>query len=143
MKTYFKASQFTPTQWDPAETKADFADHFMRFVESDFKRTLFYDWFYKRLSMTFGHIAHYNRDGFYETFFMTAEGKHNFLHRTVEHGAHAVGDPHFTYSDVERAIAEKVQAKGLLGECEIKLQQETESAERAMLAKLKAKYERT
>lgn len=143
MKTYFKASQFTPTQWDTAETKADFADHFLRFVKSDFKRTLFYDWFYTRLSMTFGHIAHYSLDGFYRTFFMTTEGKLRFLQITVNGQMGRAGDPQFTYSDVEQAIAEKIQADGTLGEYEIKLEQETENTERATLARLKAKYERT
>lgn len=63
----FTANQFTATKWESAEQKAKFANHFVRFVKSGFKPTLFYSWFYKRLSMTFGHIAHFNRQGFWHT----------------------------------------------------------------------------
>jgi hypothetical protein len=32
----FEASEFTPTQWDTAQQKADFANHFSRFIDSEF-----------------------------------------------------------------------------------------------------------
>ena len=101
-KQPFTAEQFTPTQWDTAADKAKFANHFVRFVASGYKETLFYDWFYKQLSMTFGHIAHYNRAGFYGHFFTTAEDRQYFMYATRQGGGY--GDPAFTYSDVEKAI---------------------------------------
>lgn len=142
MKAYFTASQFTAMEkFDTAEDKAKFANHFMRFVESGFKWSLFYDWFYRRLSMTFGHIAHFNRHGFYAEFFQTTADKLRFLKQTVNPPLGFCGDAKYTYVDVEVAVAEKVQAGGLLGEWEIKLEQETEERERAELERLKAKYE--
>lgn len=98
----FNASQFTATEFDTAADKAEFANHFIQFIERDYPESLFNKKFYKRLSMTFGHIAHYNQGGFYETFFDTDEHKHDFMYQTMNHGCY--GDPHYTYSDVERAV---------------------------------------
>ena len=109
MKQIFSASQFTPTQWDTAEDKAKFANHLVRFIESGFKQPLFYKWFYRRLSMTFGHIAHYNSYHFYTVFFQSPEGKRNFLNSLLTGGGY--GDPAFTYSDVEKVIKEYVRTK--------------------------------
>ena len=54
----FTADQFAPTRWEGAEEKARFARRFIRFVESDFAEREFPDTFYRRLALTFGHIAH-------------------------------------------------------------------------------------
>ena len=139
VKTTFPADQFVPTEWSTAEDKARFANHFLRFVESGFAESLFPQWFYKRLSMTFGHIAHYDRGGFFGTFFASAAGKVRFLRVTVHHSFH--GDPKFTYSDVERAVAGAVRAGGYLEKYERLLADEIETAERGELARLKAKYD--
>lgn len=99
----FHASQFTPTQWDTAEQKAKFANHLVRFIESGYKKSLFYDWFYKRLSTTFGHIAHYNRLTFYSRFFEGGVTERvEFGHSLLTGGGY--GDPAWTYSDVERMM---------------------------------------
>ncbi len=71
----FDPSQFTPTKWQTVEDKAAFANRFVRFVQSDFALKHFTEKFYRRLSNTFGHIAHYNRGGFSETFFTTTADK--------------------------------------------------------------------
>ena len=103
MKTkLFNSSQFTPTKWDTNEQKAKFANHFVSFVESDFKRTKFPKWFYNRLSSCFGHIAHYDLLGFYSTFFENNKSKVEFLEHCLKGGGY--GSPEFTYSDVERAL---------------------------------------
>ncbi len=137
----FRAEQFTPTQWATAEDKAMFANHFVRFAQAGFPRTLFYKWFYARLSRTFGHIAHYDQGGFYATWFDSTQDKLEFLKRTVEHGDHPYGDPVFTYSDVERVIARWVIEEGLIKTYADRLAQEVEAEERAMLAKLQNKYQ--
>lgn len=93
---------YTATEWDTVEDKVKFEKHFKRFVMSGFKRTLFYKWFYIQLSMTFGHIAHYNKSGFYDHFFTTANGKREFLAQCYQHPCY--GDPAYTYSDVEKTI---------------------------------------
>ncbi len=64
----FVAADFVPTHWDSAEQKAKFANAHLTFVAQDFPRSKFHEGFYRRLSNTFGHIACYNRDGFYGRF---------------------------------------------------------------------------
>lgn len=134
----FTADKFIPTTWDPAEKKAHFARQFIRFVASDFDKTKFPNTFYRRLSMTFGNIAHFNRHGFFGTFFTTTADKVRFLRMTLQH--HAVGDPSFTYSDVERALQGWLVQIGILTQYEQRLADETEAAEKAELARLKEKY---
>jgi hypothetical protein len=134
----FQGSQFTATQFDSAEQKAKFANHFVRFVESDFKQTLFPKWFYTRLSMTFGHIAHYNQSHFYRTFFTDTVSKVHFLKQTVQMGGY--GSPEFTYSDVEKVLSQWVRENNFVERYIVRANSEHESAERAQLAALKAKY---
>jgi hypothetical protein len=134
----FTADSFTPTKWDHAEAKARFAKQFIRFVESDFNERRFTQAFYKRLALSFGHIAHFNRHGFYETFFASTAGKVRFLRQTLRHSCW--GDPAFTYSDVERALQSWLWQNGVLDCYERRLAEEQEAAERAELARLRAKY---
>lgn len=134
----FTGAQFSPTKWDTAEQKAKFANQFVRFVESDFKESLFPKWFYNRLSMTFGHIAHYDQAGFYGAQFSTLRKQLAFLDQTVNGGGY--GDPAYTYSDVERALAAWVIKSGIAAKIEAKLGQAIEAAERNQLARLQVKY---
>jgi hypothetical protein len=134
----FTADKFTATKWEGADKKACFARQFIRFVESDFARDKFAHTFYLRLSLTFGHIAHYNQAGFYETFFTTTADKVRFLRMTLAHPCY--GDPSHTYSDVERALQSWSQQNGILAKYEQSLADEQEAAERAELARLQAKY---
>lgn len=137
----FTAAQFTPTEWSTAEEKAKFANHFMNFVEQDFKQTLFQKWFYSRLMNTFGHIAHFNISGFWDTFFTSTEKKVQFLDQTINPWTNFCGDPTFTYSDVERAVAGEIRKGGYLEKYQRQLADETEKSERALLTHLKGKYE--
>ena len=134
----FTPSQFTPTQWNTAEDKAAFAKQFVRFVQSDFAAKHFTDKFYRRLSNTFGQIAHYNRGGFWAEFFTTTADKVRFLEQTFQWPCY--GDPAWTYSDVERALQAWLQEDGTLGRYCKRLVEETEAAERAQLARLQVKY---
>ncbi len=133
-----KFPQFTPTQWDTAEDKLSFAKQFVRFVESDFAAQYFTDRFYRRLSNTFGNIAHYDRGGFWSKFFTSTADKIRFLEQTLAYPCY--GDPAWTYSDVERALQEWLSNSGLLKRYQKKLADETEAAERAELARLQHKY---
>lgn len=112
MSKPFKASQFKPTKWDTAEQKAKFANHLVKFVEMGCPWELFHDWFYTRLSTTFGHIAHYNRLGFYETWFRTATERKHFVRHLLEHPNY--GQPDYTYCDAEKAIQEYVRGSSEL-----------------------------
>ena len=138
MTKRFDASMFTPTAFDTAADKAKFANHFVRFVESDFKRTLFPKWFYTRLSMTFGHIAHYDIHGFYDTWFRDTRAKLEFLKHTA--AGHGYGLPAFTYSDVEDALTAWVRESKKMDYYAGFLATEIEMAERAELARLTYKY---
>jgi hypothetical protein len=103
----FSADQFTPTEFTTAEDKAKFANFFVRFVSEGFKKGLFQKQFYHRLSMTRGHIAHYNADGFYNTWFATTEDQQRF----IDHWRNepVFGDPAYTFSDVERELQSWIQ----------------------------------
>ncbi len=107
----FAPSQFTPTEWNTAQDKADFANHFVRFVRSGYSRALFTRKFYERLRNTFGHYAHYNQAGFWEDYFANPEGVAEFARITEQHRIY--GDPHYTFSDAERALQEWAQLDGM------------------------------
>ena len=139
MKNILKSEQFTATEWDSIQDKIKFTNHFVRFVQSDFKESLFYSWFYKRLSLTFGHIAHYNRQGFYETFFTTTKDKIEFLRMTLQYPCY--GNPAFTYSDVEKVLQHWLNKEYILEKYIKQSGHEIENLERATLTRLKAKYE--
>lgn len=139
MKTAFSANQFVATQWEPAEEKAKFANQFLNFVESGFSESKFPKWFYKRLSMIFGHIAHYDQSGFFAEFFTTTKDKLRFLRQCAN--ASCFGDPTYVYSDVERALQDWMRRVSAVSMYEKMLLNETERGERAELARLKGKYE--
>ncbi len=134
----FTAGNFQPTKTSTAEDKARFANHFVKFVEGGYRSEDFPEWFYQRLSLCFGHIANYNRTGFFGAFFAHEEGHLRFLRQTAEHGCY--GDPKFTYSDVERALRTWVLTQGLVEAQEKRLDVATEAKERAELKRLLAKY---
>lgn len=135
---HFEPTQFTPTQWDTAQDKAKFAEQFVQFVLSDFAERHFTDKFYRRLSNTFGHIAHYNRGGFWAQFFTTTGDKLRFIEQTLQWPCY--GDAAWTYSDVERALQDWLRAAGVLDQCRQKLAEQTEAAERAEFERLQRKY---
>lgn len=134
----FQPTQFTATQWETAQDKAKFATQFQRFVQSDFAAQHFTDRFYRRLSMTFGNIAHCNRGGFWSEFFTTTADKVRFLEQTVQYPCY--GDPTWTYSDVERALQAWLTAERTLDQYRQKLAEETEAVERTELVRLQRKY---
>ena len=140
MTTKFTSDQFVPTQWNTAEDKSKFANHMIRFIEGDFKDTLFPKWFYQRLSNTFGHIAHYDISGFYYTWFSNIKTKVSFLENLIEHGTQAPGDPAFTYRDVEHVLANYVRKAGYLNKYQKLLTNEIEIRERDELKRLIKKY---
>lgn len=107
----FTADQFTPTQWESAADKARFANHFAKFAARGFRRADFPKWFYKRLSRCFGHIAHYDLNGFYQHWFAGPEAHLQFIEHTLDSGGY--GDPKYTYSDVERVLKQWLRDSGL------------------------------
>lgn len=133
------ASIFTATQWDTAEDKAKWARHFLLFCAEGFPPSRFTKSFYNRLSMCFGHIAWCDLHGFWGHFFTTTDGRIEFLDQTVRGGGY--GSPAFTYSDVERELARRIVASGLIGLYETARRREIVQAETAELRRLQAKYQ--
>ena len=96
------ADRFTATPHSTPEEKAHFCDNFVRFVLRGFDRKLFKSKFYHRLSLIFGHIAHFNENSFWDVWFSTPEKQRHFVQHV--HEWIAMGDPHFCWSDVEREL---------------------------------------
>ena len=55
----FLPSEFVPTKFSSAADKADFGNALLNFLDAECPQQLFNKKLYHRLSMTFGHIAHY------------------------------------------------------------------------------------
>lgn len=134
----FTASQFTATQWNTSEDKANFANHFVRFLESDCNPNVFTKGFYNRLSMCFSHIAHFNRGGFFDTWFSSSKQKALFLVHCLNNGGY--GDPSFTYSDVEKALKPWIISSGLVEKFRVQAEDELQKKEIHELNRLQEKY---
>lgn len=130
--------QFTPTKWDDTSIKAKFGNHLLRFVAEDFPEHMFTQKFYERLSNTCGHIAHFNKIGFWDEFFRTRATKIEFIEQTMGHPCY--GDPAWTYSDVERIIRARLKLSGLLDWHKRLLAQENEARDRAEYHRLAQKF---
>jgi len=135
----FNAIQFTHTAWDSADDKAWFANQFVKFVEGGFSKRHFTQRFYRRLSNTFGHIAHFNQHEFWNTFFATTADKLKFLEQTL--AGPCYGDPAATYSDVERELQRWLAIAGTLDTFRRQLAAEFRAAERAEYERLRARFE--
>ena len=101
-KRLFTADRFTTAQHSTAEEKARFCNDFSRFVLRGFDRKVFKSNFYHRLSNIFGHIAHFNAGGFWDTWFATPSKQRQFVRHV--HESATMGDPQFCWSDVEREL---------------------------------------
>lgn len=107
------AADFKSTKFTPAETKAWFAWHFLRFASSNFPKYQFSQRFYNQVMNTFGMVAHYNLAGYWAEYFTTTAGKVEFIDQVVRY--HCFGDPAHTFSDVEREIIHRLRQVDLLG----------------------------
>lgn len=119
---------FTATQFDTAKDKEWFFEQFKKFVMNGFEQKYFTKKFYARLSMTFGHIAHYDQGGFWEEFFTTTADKIRFLEQTLEYPCY--GNPAFTYSDVEKELIAWLKTTTILAHLHRQWSVETESNKR-------------
>ncbi len=135
------AADFKPTKFTPAETKAWFACHFLRFVSCDFPKHHFTQRFYSQVMHTFGMVAHFNSIGFWTEYFTTTAGKVEFIDQVIHH--HCFGDPAHTFSDVEREIIRRLRQVDLLGFYRGRSRAERDVADRAEFTRLKARFEPT
>jgi len=137
-KGSFSPSEFVPTEWSTAADKAHFGNTLVRFLGADCPCQLFTKKFYTRLSMTFGNIAHYNLEGFYDTWFNRDRHRLAFVQKLLRWPCH--GDPKFTFSDVERAVQRVVGERNYLIRFELRAAEQLRSAEISELERLEAKY---
>lgn len=63
---------FTDTQFMTKEEKLKIYKNFVSFLNNHFKESLFTKNLYTELTMHFGFIAHYNKNGFYSEYFESA-----------------------------------------------------------------------
>jgi hypothetical protein len=137
-KEPFLPSDFTPTKFSTAADKAEFGNTLLRFIESEWAPALFTKSFYNRLSMCFGHIAHYNRTQFYEEWFSSITAQVRFLKHTLRFPCY--GDPEYTFSDVERAIQREIVNRNYPARYELRLAEDQQATDLVLLRKLECKY---
>lgn len=133
------AAAFAPTTWSTAEGKAAFANALLHFLEADCPRAQWRKPLYQRLSLSFGMIAHYDAAGFWAHYFDSRAGKVSFLRDVLAHGCW--GSPDHTFCDVEREVIRRLRLCRTLEAHLALLAAEREVAERAELARLRAKYD--
>jgi hypothetical protein len=134
----FLPTDFTATKFSTTADKAEFGNTLLRFIESEWAPALFTNRFYNRLSMCFGHIAHYNRTQFYEEWFSSLAAQVRFLKHTLRFPCY--GDPEYTFSDVERAIQREICNRNYLARYELRLAEEQRATDLALLRQLESKY---
>lgn len=132
------AKDFTPTKFQPADSKALFVGHCAKFISADFPRHQFTRRFYGQLIHCFAFIAMYDQDGFWTEYFTTNAGKIEFLQQVLSHPCH--GDPCHTFSDAEREIIKRLRRTDVLRFYQQRLSVEQDAADRAELARLMTKY---
>jgi len=108
----FLPNEFVPTQFSTTVEKANFGNALLRFLDANCLREFFTKRFYNRLSMTFGHIAHCDIEGFYSTWFTGDRHRLGFVQKLLHWPCH--GDPKFTFSDVEHAVQQVMLKRNYL-----------------------------
>jgi len=139
----FNEADFTADAYGhgPAD-KARVANQLVRLVRGNFRPTLFPGTLYQRLSLMFGHIAEYDRHGFYAVWLSSPAKRATWLRYVERGGAYGFHPEHRTdtWGDVERAFAAWVRDSGEAERQEALAASEVEVTERAELARLQGKY---
>ncbi len=137
----FTEADFTATKFASAEEKARIANKLTRFILGGFKQGSFSQAMYTRLSNMFGHIAHYNLHGFYETWFSGWRERCKWAEYVLQGGAYGcVGSPAHTWSDVEKALMAWMRDNHIAEQLDAIYRAEVEARELALLQSLQAKY---
>jgi hypothetical protein len=137
----FTAADFTATKFATAEEKAKIANKLTHFILGGFKQASFSQAMYTRLSNMFGHIAHYNLNGFYETWFSGWRERCKWAENVLAGGAYGcVGSPAHTWCDVEKAMMAWIRDNRIAEQLDAIYQAEVEARELALLQALQAKY---
>jgi len=136
----FQARDFTPTEWAAAEEKAKIANKMTRFILCGFQQGSFTKAMYQRLSNMFGHIAHYNINGFYDKWFSDIEACRDWAEHITGSWLSGMGDPRFTWSDVEKALIQWVKDNQIAEQLDEFYQADIEQKELALLHALQRKH---
>jgi hypothetical protein len=133
------AADFTSTKFHTVDDKAWFANALLKFLADDCPRSGFTDRLYVRLSNSYGHIAHYDRQSFFEHFFLALETKVEFLEQTLQWPCY--GSAEFTFCDVEILVQSRITTANLLAIVKAQRDSDITRRERELFERLKAKYE--
>lgn len=108
----FDASQFTGTKFNTAEDKAKFLTKLCRFLINGCQWSQFNNPLYNGLNLHFfGHIAHYNRGGFYDEWFSSTVRRLEWIDRAINRRVY--GDPAWTWSDAEAVLQQWLRDSGI------------------------------
>ena len=136
----FCSEDFTPTKWAAADEKAKIANKLTRFILGGFQQGSFTKGMYQRLSNMFGHIAHYDINGFYSTWFADVKSCHEWVEHVSSSWLSGIGDPKFTWSDVEKALVQWIKDNQIQEQLDELYQLDVEHKERSLLTALQQKY---
>ncbi len=136
----FQMEDFTPTKWATAEEKAKIANKMTRFILGGFQQGSFTQAMYQRLSNMFGHIAHYNINGFYEKWFSDINSCRDWAEHITGNWLSGMGDPKFTWSDVEKALIQWMKDNQIAEQLDEFYQADIERKELALLHALQRKH---
>ena len=136
----FQASKFIATKWATAEEKAKIANQMTRFILGGFQRGSFNKAMYQHLSKMFGHVAHYNINGFYEQWFANLKACRDWAEHISGNWLSGLGDPRFTWSDVEKTLIQWVKENQITEQLEELYRTDIEQKELALLNALQQKY---
>lgn len=136
----FRGEDFTPTQWATAEEKAKTAHKLTKFILGGFGQAAFSKGMYQRLSNMFGHIAHYDINGFYSTWFADFKSCRDWAEHITGSWLSGIGDPRFTWSDVETALIQWIKDNEIAEQLDELYRLDTEQKELALLHTLQRKH---
>lgn len=116
MKYEASRIEFTDAKFLSAKQKAVILRAWRRFIEGGLRRSDFFEAIYSHLSLHCAFIAHYNRHGFYEVYFVQPETKIQFLSQfdrgqgatSIEYGGQN-WLMHLEYSDINNAMCAVVE----------------------------------
>jgi len=136
----FTDQGFTATQFASATDKATFANKMTRFILGGFQVSSFNKKMYQHLSNMFGHIAHYDIHGFYQTWFSDAKACCRWVENMTNNWLVGIGDPKYTWSDVEKALVEWIKDNQIAVQLDEINTAEERAGELALLQHLQEKY---
>ena len=136
----FRSEDFTPTKWATAEGKAKISNRLTRFILGGFQQGSFTKMMYQRLSNMFGHIAHYDINGFYSTWFTDIKSCRDWVEHITGSWLSGIGDPNFTWSDAEKALIQWVQDSQIAEQLDELYRLDVERKELALLHALQRRH---